>query len=65
LVDRKLLRPIDVRATISLLVSGISMWSVASVSKPGWLGSPSPDDPEWRPRVNTFIRDLLRRILLG
>ncbi len=65
LVDRELIRPIDVRATISLLVSGISMWSVASVSKPAWLGSPSTEDPEWRPRVNSFVRDLLRRMLLG
>ena len=65
LVDRGMLRPIDVRAMISLLVSGIAMWSVAAAGKPGWLGTPTPDDPEWRPRVTAFVRDVLRRLLLG
>jgi AcrR family transcriptional regulator len=65
LVDRGMLRPIDVRAMISLLVSGIAMWSVAAAGKPGWLGTPKPDDPEWRPRVTAFVRDVLRRLLLG
>jgi AcrR family transcriptional regulator len=65
LVDRGVLRPIDVRAMISLLVAGIAMWSVAAAGKPGWLGTPAPDDPDWRPRVTAFVRDVLRRLLLG
>ena len=65
LVENGVLRPIDVRAMISLLVSGIAMWSVAAAGKPSWLGQPSPADPAWRARVESFVRDLLHRLLLG
>lgn len=64
LTERGLLRPIDVKAFISFLVAGVSMWVVAARHKPRWLGDPHLLEPEGRARFEGFLRDLLVRLLV-
>lgn len=64
LAERGLLRPVDVKAFVSFLVAGVSMWVVAQRNKPHWLGEPHPLEPGGRDRFEGFLRELLIRLLV-
>lgn len=64
LTERGLLRPIDVKALISFLVSGVAMWVVAGRHKPHWLGEPHLLSAEGRERFESFLEELLLRLLV-
>lgn len=61
---RGLIRDIDHRAVICLLISSFTSWFVIAEVKPQWMEDPSPLVPEGRLRSESFFLDLLERLLL-
>lgn len=64
LKQRKLLRDVDHRAVITLLISAFTTWFVIAEVKPQWLQKPSPFTTQGRRRSENFFVDLLERLLL-
>jgi AcrR family transcriptional regulator len=65
LIARGLIRAVDVRALITLLVSSLPMWFVTGRVRKSWIGAPALDDPrQGRARSEAFLRDLLRQFLI-
>ncbi len=68
LISRGIVRQVDVRALIIMMVAGLSMWVVACAVKPRWIGAPVPnptlDSPAGRLRSEAFFFDTLSRALL-
>lgn len=64
LANRGLIAPIDVRAFLTLVLTGLSIWTVACRSKAHWLGAPAPLTPSGRGRFEGFVRDILLRTLI-
>lgn len=64
-VARGLIRPIDTRALIGLLLTAIPMWLVGGRVRGDWFGPPALGSEEGRGRSEAFLRDLLGRVLLA
>ena len=62
--QRKLIRSIDQRALISLLVSAFTTWFLIAEVKPTWMDEPNPLTPAGRKRSEAFFTDLLERLLV-
>lgn len=66
LIRDGVIRPIDTRALISVLVMALPMFVVTCEVKPQWIGEPNPVmSDEGRQRSEAFFVDLLGRYLLG
>ncbi|TNE48506.1 MAG: TetR/AcrR family transcriptional regulator [Deltaproteobacteria bacterium] len=61
---RKLIRDVDHRAVICLLISSFTSWFVIAEVKPQWIEDPSPLVAEGRLRSEAFFLDMLERLLL-
>lgn len=64
LIARGVIRAVDTRAFLTLLITSFPMWFVACEVKPGWVGDPAPISDEGRARSQAFFQDLLERMLL-
>ncbi len=64
MIRRGLIRDVDVRALLALLITAIPMWYVTSEVKPTWLGSPPPLSDQGRERAERFLCQLLEGYLL-
>ncbi len=64
LKERGLIRDIDTRALITLLVSAIPMWVVTGHVRQSWVGEPSLKSLEGRARSEAFMLDILHRLLI-
>lgn len=64
LIERQIIRPIDVRALITLMVSSFSMWFVTCEVKPRWIGEPQPGfSGPGRDRAEAFFYEFMERFL--
>ncbi len=59
LTKRGVMRDVDSRALVVLLVSAMSSWHVTGRFKPNWLGAPGLDTSAGRARSEAFFIDLL------
>jgi AcrR family transcriptional regulator len=66
LIERGVVRAVDVRALIVMMISGFSMWAVTCEVKPRWIGEPHPNPATeaGRARSEDFLYDVLVRLLL-
>lgn len=64
LTQRRLVRAVDTRALLLLLVTSLSMWLIAARARPDWLGEPRLETPAGRERFCLFFTDLLEQHLL-
>ncbi|MBI2568297.1 MAG: TetR/AcrR family transcriptional regulator [Candidatus Schekmanbacteria bacterium] len=64
LAARGVIRRIDTRAVLALLMTALPMWVVTGQTKPTWLGLPRPDSVEGKERGARFLQDVLERLLL-
>lgn len=62
---RGIVRDIDSRAFVTLLITGFANWFVTAKVKPHWLGEPAIHSPEGRRRSEAFFIDLMDRMLLA
>ncbi len=60
----KLIRDVDHRAVLNLLVSSFTTWFLIAEVKPTWIQAPSPMHEEGRYRSEAFFVDMLERLLL-
>lgn len=65
LKERGIVRGIDSRAFVSLLVTGFAMWFVTARVKPHWLGEPQVWTLEGRRRSEEFFKSVMERMLLA
>ena len=63
LVGRGLIRPIDTRAFVTVVISSFAMWFVSTAIRPYWVGEPNPSTPAGRLRSERVFTDMLSRIL--
>lgn len=64
LMDKGLVRRVDGRALVVLLVSSLPMWFVTGRVRTSWMGQPALEGPGGRERSEAFLRDLLKQLLL-
>ncbi len=65
LIERGIVRDIDARAFVVLIVSSFSTWHVTGRVKSRWLGNPPLDSIDGRARSEEFFIDLVEMHLLG
>jgi AcrR family transcriptional regulator len=64
LMDKGLMRQVDSRALVVMLVSSVPMWFVTGRVRGPWVGEPALDSDAGRQRSEAFWRDLLLRLLV-
>lgn len=62
---RGIIRPIDSRSFVTMMITGLSMYFVTARVRPHWLGDPDIRDEAGRARAVSFITDLMERALLA
>ncbi len=65
LIERGLIRPIDTRAFVTMLITSMPIWFVTADVKPSWIANPNPTlSAEGRQRSTRFLTDLFARLLV-
>lgn len=64
LKQRDLIRDVDQRAVLNLLLSSFTTWFVIAEARPTWIQDPSPLEQDGRYRSEAFFADMLERLLL-
>lgn len=64
LKEKGIIRPIDSRGFVTMLITGFAMWCVTARVRPHWIGDPHMGTPEGRRRSEAFFTDLMERVLL-
>ena len=64
LKEKGIVREIDSRSLVTLLITGASMWFVTARVRPHWWGEPDILGSDGRARSEAFITDLIERALI-
>lgn len=62
--ERGIIRAVDTRAFVTMLVTTFSTWFIVNQVRPEWIGDPNPGTDEGDKRAEDFFCDVLERLLL-